>query len=47
MRWASVYPWGYVNGTILLAFHEGGSNQTDPALIPQYQAVLDGLMTGR
>jgi Protein of unknown function (DUF4236) len=47
MRWASVYPSGYGNGTILLAFHEGGSNRTDPALIPQYQAVLDGLMADR
>jgi hypothetical protein len=43
----SIYPSVYVNGTILLAFHEGGSNPTDPALIPQYQAVLDGLMTGK
>lgn len=44
-RWASMFPSHYVNGTIFLRFTESGSMVTDPALIPQYRAVLDQLMT--
>jgi len=43
-RWASTYPSRYVHGTIMLRFTESGSAPTDPALIPQYDAVLDQLM---
>lgn len=43
-KWAAVYPLGYRSGTIFLRYTEGGSKPTDRALIPQYNAVLDGLL---
>lgn len=43
-KWAAVFPSGYLNGTIFLRYTEGGSNPTDSALIPQYNAILDGLV---
>ena len=46
-KWASVFPLGYQNETIFLRYKEGGSDPTNPALIPQYNAVLDDLMAGR
>ncbi|OBG21540.1 hypothetical protein A5768_25890 [Mycolicibacterium fortuitum] len=42
-KWASLYPLGYLKGTIFLRYTQGGSLATDPVLIPQYNAVLDGL----
>lgn len=42
-KWASAFPSGYQNGLIFLRFAKDGSHPTDPALIPQYQAILDGL----
>ena len=33
----------YMKGLIVLRFNLGGSDPTDPAAIPQYQSVLDGL----
>lgn len=35
---------GYQRELIVLRFNEGGSDPVDPADIPQYQAVLDGLV---
>ncbi|MBX7431128.1 hypothetical protein JDV09_03235 [Mycobacterium sp. Y57] len=34
----------YKRGLIVLRYNLGGSNPTDPAAIPQYQAVLDALV---
>ncbi|BBX30541.1 hypothetical protein [Mycolicibacterium alvei] len=45
-KWASIYPSGYLKGTVFLRYTEGGSHPTDPALIPRYNAVLDGMQTG-
>ncbi len=45
-EWASGWPLGYQNGTIFLRYTEGGSQPTDPALIPQYNAILDRLQAG-
>lgn len=42
-RWASRFPLGYQRGAIYLRFTRDGKHATDPALIPQYQAVLDSL----
>lgn len=45
-KWASIYPSGHLKGTIFLRYSEGGSHPTDPALIPRYNAVLDGMPPG-
>ncbi len=42
-RVAGVFPSGYLNGLIFLRFTRDGSHPTDPAMIPRYRAVLDGL----
>lgn len=42
-KWASLYPLRYRKGRIFLRYTQGGSLATDPSLIPQYNAVLDGL----
>ncbi|MDA0250712.1 MAG: hypothetical protein O3A42_07115 [Actinobacteria bacterium] len=34
---------GYLSGLIVLRFNVGGSSPTDPAAVPRYEAVLDGL----
>jgi hypothetical protein len=45
-KWAAAFPLGYVKGTIFLRYNEG-DHPTDPANIPKYNAILDGLMAGR
>lgn len=35
---------GYRNGLIVMRFNLNGSHPTDPAAIPQYKTILDGLM---
>lgn len=43
-KWASIFPLKYQNQTIVMRYTQGGSEPTDPTLIPQYNAVVDGLM---
>jgi hypothetical protein len=44
-RWADgLGDSGYMKGLIVLRYNLGGSNPTDPADIPRYQSVLDGLV---
>ncbi|MFH5231870.1 hypothetical protein [Antrihabitans spumae] len=43
---ASSFPLGYQRGLIFIRFQRDGKNATDPALIPQYQTVLDSLVDG-
>lgn len=40
-RFAAAFPAGYLNGLIFMRYTEGGSHPTDPAVIPQYNTVLD------
>lgn len=44
-KWATgLADGGYQNGLIVMRFNLNGSDPTDPAAIPQYKSVLDGLV---
>ncbi|MDI9918276.1 DUF2510 domain-containing protein [Rhodococcus sp. IEGM 1379] len=43
---ASIFPLHYQNGLVFIRYTRDGSNPTDPALIPQVNAVLDQVMAG-
>ncbi|KSU80747.1 DUF2510 domain-containing protein [Rhodococcus qingshengii] len=45
-KFAAVWPLHYQNGLVFLRYTGDGSDPTDPALIPQYNAVLDQVMAG-
>lgn len=45
-KFAAAWPLHYQNGLVFLRYTGDGSDPTDPALIPQYNAVLDQVMAG-
>jgi hypothetical protein len=45
-KFSTIFPSYHQNGLIFLRYTQDGSDPTDPALIPQYNAVLDQVMGG-
>ncbi|MGU3654095.1 DUF2510 domain-containing protein [Mycolicibacterium sp. A43C] len=45
-KWADAFSGGYLNGLIFLRYNDSGSHPTDPAMIPEYNRVLDNLQEG-
>lgn len=43
---ASIFPLHHQNGLVFIRYTQDGDDPTDPALIPQYNAVLDQIMGG-
>lgn len=45
-KWGSAFPSSYQNGTIFIRYTQDGSNPTNPAMIPEYNRILDQLQGG-